>query len=173
MKLGVAIGYWGLGLSSDDQLAIVQEDIRTSGGGRLAAIDAEVSRLEESANKQRNRFEDYAAAAVELGLNAPEDRVLFDANRARLGEVEGNLASKAAKLQEQRTALHSELKELAARRDDLDAEREQRDRDQLEVGQAKRDADDRQAEGDAGDQMAERQFPAEQDHPDDVANQGA
>ncbi|XAZ32277.1 ATP-binding protein [Paenarthrobacter ureafaciens] len=104
------------------ELAIVQEDIRTSGGGRLAAIDAEVSRLEESAKKQRNRFEDYAAAAVELGLNAPEDRVLFDANRSRLGEVEGNLASKAAKLQEQRTALHSELKELAARRDDLDAE---------------------------------------------------
>ena len=25
MKLGVAIGYWGLGLSSDDQLALVQE----------------------------------------------------------------------------------------------------------------------------------------------------
>src|ERR1700754_4033793 len=30
MKLGVAIGYWGLGLTSEDQLAIVQEAERLS-----------------------------------------------------------------------------------------------------------------------------------------------
>ena len=29
MKLGVAIGYWGLGLSSEDQLAIVQDASRS------------------------------------------------------------------------------------------------------------------------------------------------
>ncbi|BCW51109.1 SbcC/MukB-like Walker B domain-containing protein [Arthrobacter sp. StoSoilB13] len=104
------------------ELAIVQEDIRTSGGGRLAAIDAEVAQLEETAQTQRKRFEQYSAAAVELGLNAPEDRVLFDANRARLGEVEQSLAVRAAELQERRTAFHSELNELAARRENIDAE---------------------------------------------------
>lgn len=104
------------------ELAIVQEDIRTSGGGRLAAIDSEVAQLEEALQSQRKRFEQYTSAAVELGLNTPEDRVLFDANRQRLSQVEQDLATQAVELQDRRTALHSELRELAARREDLDAE---------------------------------------------------
>ena len=104
------------------ELLIVQEDIRTSGGGRLAAIEADVSRLNEVSLAQRKRFEQYLAAAVELGLNAPEDRVLFDANRARLGEVEQELAVKTAEWQDRRTALHAELRELLSQREDLDAE---------------------------------------------------
>ncbi len=104
------------------ELATIQEDIRTSGGGRLPAIDAEVAQLDEAARTQRNRFEQYSAAVVELGLNVPEDRVLFDSNRARLSDVEGNLAAKAAELQDRRTDLDAELRQLAGRRDDIDAE---------------------------------------------------
>src|ERR1700728_2588892 len=58
-------------------------------------------------------------------------------------------------------------------RDDLDAEREQRDRNDLEVRQPERDADDRQAQGHAGHQMPDREPPAEQHDPDDVADHGA
>src|ERR1022692_1959563 len=56
---------------------------------------------------------------------------------------------------------------------DPHAERQQRDRDQLEAGQAERDADDRDAQRDAGDQVTEGKLPAEQDDPDDVADQRA
>src|SRR5215813_14337243 len=55
---------------------------------------------------------------------------------------------------------------------DPHAERNQRDGDDLETGDAERDADDRQAEERAGHQVAERQPPPEQDDPDDVAHQG-
>src|SRR6202000_891990 len=56
---------------------------------------------------------------------------------------------------------------------DVDAERNQADRDELEVAQAERDADDRQAEQDAGDQVADGQPPAEQDDPDHVTDERA
>lgn len=87
------------------ELSAVQEDIRTNGGGRLAAIDAEVARLNDQARTQRQRFETYAAAAKDLGLRPPEDRVLFDGNRARLGEVEAQLGAQSDELQESRTGL--------------------------------------------------------------------
>jgi uncharacterized protein YPO0396 len=70
------------------ELSAVQEDIRTNGGGRLAAIDADIARLAVESRTQRQRFDTYAEAAKDLGLRPPEDRVLFDSNRARLGEVE-------------------------------------------------------------------------------------
>ena len=57
--------------------------------------------------------------------------------------------------------------------DDLAPERRQRDRDQLEVRQAERDPDDRDAHRDAGDQVPEREPPAGEDDPDDVADQRA
>ena len=47
---------------------------------------------------------------------------------------------------------------------DADPERHQRYRDDLEVGDRERDADDRQAEQDARDQMSERELPAEEDY---------
>jgi uncharacterized protein YPO0396 len=87
------------------ELSAVQEDIRTNGGGRLAAIDADVARLTVEFRAQRQRFDTYAAAAKDLGLRPPEDRVLFDGNRARLEEVETNLSTQSDELQESRTQL--------------------------------------------------------------------
>ena len=52
------------------------------------------------------------------------------------------------------------------------AEGQQGDRDQLEVGDAQRDADDRDAQGDAGDDVAEGQPPAGEDQPQHVADAG-
>ncbi len=104
------------------ELSVVQEDIRTNGGGRLAAIDADIARLEEESRSQRKRFEQYSVAAVELGLRMPEDRVLFDANRARLGEVEHELVAESSALQERRTGLTLERSELRSRKADIDAE---------------------------------------------------
>jgi putative Mg2+ transporter-C (MgtC) family protein len=56
---------------------------------------------------------------------------------------------------------------------ELDAERHQRDRDQLEVGQSQRDPDDRQAEHDTAGQVPEREPPADQDDPQDVPDHRA
>jgi uncharacterized protein YPO0396 len=98
-------------------LAAVEEDIRTNGGGRLAAIDADLAALAAKSAEQRHRFESYAAAAAELDLQVPEDRVLFDANRARLADVEQDLAARAKGLQDERTTLsitQSELSTAAA-----------------------------------------------------------
>src|SRR5215831_3103011 len=61
---------------------------------------------------------------------------------------------------------------LLAGGDDAHAERNQRDGDDLEAGDAERYADDRQAEERAGHQVPERQPPPEQDDPDDVAHHG-
>src|SRR5690606_23871315 len=49
---------------------------------------------------------------------------------------------------------------------DLAAERDQRDGDQLEVGDPERDADDREAQQDAGDQVPEGEPPSRDDDPD-------
>ncbi|GGI86456.1 ATP-binding protein [Pseudarthrobacter scleromae] len=103
-------------------LSAVAEDIRSNGGGRLAAIDAEIARLEREAAVQRTRYQAYAAAAAELGLRAPEDRVLFDANRDGLGAVESGLAEQNRDLQEQRTELTMTRTVQTARAADLTAE---------------------------------------------------
>lgn len=103
------------------ELQAVQEDIRTNGGGRLAAIDAEIARLADDARIQRQRFDTYTEAAKDLGLRPPEDRVLFDANRARLGDVEQQLTKQSDELQDDRTKLtitrtghNARLTEIAA-----------------------------------------------------------
>ncbi|WP_056332656.1 ATP-binding protein [Arthrobacter sp. Soil764] len=103
-------------------LAGVEEDIRTNGGGRLAAIDADLAALAAKSSQQRQRFEAYSAAAAELGLQAPEDRVVFDANRARLAEVEQGLAGRSDALQEDRTALSIQESELRAKAAEIAAE---------------------------------------------------
>ncbi|WP_255767646.1 ATP-binding protein [Pseudarthrobacter sulfonivorans] len=103
-------------------LAGVEEDIRTNGGGRLAAIDADLARLAAESAAQRQRFEDYAAAASELGLQAPEDRILFDANRARLAEVEAELGRASDELQDQRTELTMTRTVLTNQAADITAE---------------------------------------------------
>ncbi|MGY2743394.1 ATP-binding protein [Pseudarthrobacter sp. O4] len=103
-------------------LSAVKEDIRSNGGGRLAAIDAEATRLAEESRTQRARFENYTSAAAGLGLQVPEDRVLFDANRARLAEVEAELGENSRGLQESRTALTIERTTLTERAAEIGAE---------------------------------------------------
>ncbi|WP_285244696.1 ATP-binding protein [Pseudarthrobacter sp. fls2-241-R2A-127] len=103
-------------------LAGVEEDIRTNGGGRLTAIDAELAALAVKSAEQRQRFEAYSDAAAELGLQAPEDRVLFDANRARLAGVEQELADRSNALHEERTTLSIKQTELNSRSAEIKAE---------------------------------------------------
>ncbi|MEV7571542.1 ATP-binding protein [Pseudarthrobacter sp. NPDC089323] len=103
-------------------LAGVEEDIRTNGGGRLAAIDAELAALAVKSAEQRQRFEAYSDAAAELGLQTPEDRVLFDANRARLVTVEQELADRSEALHEERTTLSIKQTELTSRSAEIKAE---------------------------------------------------
>ncbi|UKA76486.1 ATP-binding protein [Arthrobacter sp. FW306-07-I] len=103
-------------------LAGVDEDIRTNGGGRLAAIDAELAALAAKSAEQRQRFEAYSDAAAELGLQAPEDRVLFDANRARLATVEQELADRSNVLHEERTTLSIRQAELTSKSAEIKAE---------------------------------------------------
>jgi uncharacterized protein YPO0396 len=103
-------------------LAAVKEDIRSNGGGRLAAIEAEAARLGEESRSQRVRFEKYAEAAADLGLQAPADRVQFDANRARLAEVEKELAATANDAQDSRTELSMTRTVLNGRAADIAAE---------------------------------------------------
>ncbi|WP_211876841.1 ATP-binding protein [Pseudarthrobacter albicanus] len=103
-------------------LSAVKEDIRSNGGGRLAAIDAEATRLAEESRTQRARFENYTEAAAGLGLQVPEDKVLFDANRARLAEVEAELGENSRGLQESRTALTIERTTLTERAAEIGAE---------------------------------------------------
>ncbi|MGX1161993.1 uncharacterized protein YPO0396 [Arthrobacter sp. SLBN-100] len=103
-------------------LAGLEEDIRTNGGGRLTAIDAELSALEAKSAEQRQRFEAYSSAAADLGLQIPEDRVLFDANRARLTEVEHDLARRSEALQEDRTAVSIQQSGRKAKAADIAAE---------------------------------------------------
>lgn len=104
------------------ELSAIQEDIRTNGGGRLAAIDADVARLTDQSRTQRQRFETYGAAAKDLGLRPPEDRVLFDANRARLGEVESQLGAQSDELQDGRTRWAITRTEQTARLTEIGAE---------------------------------------------------
>lgn len=104
------------------ELSAVQEDIRTNGGGRIAAIDADLTRLTEESRAQRTRFDNYAAAAAGLGLRTPEDRVLYDSNRSRLAEVEAALGAQSDQLQERRTELGMERKSLTERDSGIRAE---------------------------------------------------
>src|SRR4051812_48133270 len=54
--------------------------------------------------------------------------------------------------------------------DDLASEGRQRHGNELEVRQAERDADDRDAHQDTGDDVADREPPAREQKPDDVAD---
>ena len=46
------------------QLSAVQEDIRTNGGGRLAAIDIDIGRLQAESDKQRGPFRDLLRRSI-------------------------------------------------------------------------------------------------------------
>ena len=114
-------------------LAGVEEDIRTNGGGRLAAIDAELAALAAKSAEQKQRFEAYSAAAGDLGLQAPEDRVLFDSNRARLARVEQDLAARSEALSMQLAGLETRSGELKAELTSLQARRNLIPLPQLEI----------------------------------------
>ncbi len=103
-------------------LAGVEEDIRTNGGGRVTAIDAELAALADKSAEQKQRFEAYSAAAADLGLQAPEDRVLFDANRAGLAGVEQDLAARSEVLHGERTTLSIQQAGLNTRSAEIRAE---------------------------------------------------
>ncbi|MCQ9162728.1 ATP-binding protein [Arthrobacter sp. STN4] len=87
------------------ELADLRDDIRNSGGGRIAAIDGELARLAIESGAQRERYKSYSEAATVLGLFEPEDQVVFDANAAALPGVEKHLGEANTQLQGQRTAL--------------------------------------------------------------------
>src|SRR3984885_5678950 len=54
-----------------------------------------------------------------------------------------------------------------------DPQRQEGDADDLEAGEAQRDADDRGAQQDSGHEVADRKLPAEKYDPDDIADHGA
>ena len=60
MKLGVHIGYWGLGLTSEDQLAIVQEAERLGYDSRLGRGGLRVGRRDDPRVARRADVDDQA-----------------------------------------------------------------------------------------------------------------
>ncbi|MDQ6754598.1 MAG: ATP-dependent exonuclease SbcCD, C subunit-like protein [Actinomycetota bacterium] len=104
------------------ELAGLREDIRTHGGGRIAGIEAEITRLTGESRTQRARFDGYAAAAESLGLRTPEDRVVFDANTAALAGVEEELAGRGDGLQGRRTEADRQRAEAQEQSGELRAE---------------------------------------------------
>ena len=104
------------------ELADLRDDIRNSGGGRIAAIEAELARLSIEQGARRERFTTYSEAATVLGLFEPEDQVVFDANAAALPGVEKHLVEANAGLQEQRTALDRQRSEASEQAGELKEE---------------------------------------------------
>lgn len=109
-------------IAVERELAQIREDLRTQGGGRLAAIDAEVVDLRGRSERQRAKRALYAQGAEGLGLADPEDRVGFDGNAAKLEGVERGLDERAAALHEQRAQLASRLQEAETQRAELEEE---------------------------------------------------
>ncbi|MGO4384669.1 ATP-binding protein [Specibacter sp. RAF43] len=95
------------------ELADLRDDIRNSGGGRIAAIEADLARLANESAAQRTSYESYSQAATDLGLFEPADQVVFDANAAALPGVEKELAADNVALQGRRTALDRQRSEAA------------------------------------------------------------
>ena len=60
MKLGVHIGYWGLGLTREDQLAIVQEAERLGYDSRLGGRGLRLGRGDDPRLARRADDEDPA-----------------------------------------------------------------------------------------------------------------
>ncbi|PYI69585.1 ATP-dependent exonuclease SbcCD, C subunit-like protein [Arthrobacter livingstonensis] len=95
------------------ELADLRDDIRNSGGGRIAAIEGELARLAIESGAQRERYTSYSESATVLGLFDPENQVAFDANAAALPGVEKRLAEANTELQGQRTALDRQRSEAS------------------------------------------------------------
>jgi uncharacterized protein YPO0396 len=106
-------------LAVERELTQIRDDLRTQGGGRLAAIDAEIIDLRAASERQKAKRAAFAAAAEALGLADPEDRVTFDAAMGRLDDVERSLGERAAALQDERAQLAAEGKDAQAHRTEL------------------------------------------------------
>ncbi|MDQ6741175.1 MAG: ATP-dependent exonuclease SbcCD, C subunit-like protein, partial [Actinomycetota bacterium] len=76
-------------------------------------IEGELARMAIESGAQKERYNSYTEAATVLGLFAPDDQVVFDANAAALPGVEKQLAADNAELQGKRTALDRQRSEAA------------------------------------------------------------
>jgi MFS family permease len=108
-------------------------------------------------------------------IGAPLLGWLADVTSARAPLIIGGLVSLMAGavggLVLRRRGLGTAVGEGLVAGDDLASERHDADRDQLEVRPCERDADDGDGQRDAGDEVAEREPPAGQDEPEDVADE--
>ena len=109
-------------LAVEQELAQIREDLRTQGGGRIAAIDAEVTNLNDVMERQKAKRAAYAEAAEGLGLPDPADRVGFDDNAGRLDAVERGMQERTDELNQEHARLLAERNEAEDRRIELDAD---------------------------------------------------
>ncbi|WP_369046809.1 ATP-binding protein [Sinomonas sp. P10A9] len=107
-------------LAIERELVQIREDLRTQGGGRLAAIDAEILDLRGTLARQKDRGAVYAAAAERLGLVDPDERVAFDHNATALEGVERGLRERSEALNDERAQLTADRNEVRARRAELE-----------------------------------------------------
>lgn len=109
-------------LAVDRELAQIREDLRTHGGGRLAALDAAILDARAAQARQKDKGAVYAAAAGRLGLVDPDERVAFDHNAGLLEGVERGLRERADALNTQLARLTAERGDAAARAQELTEE---------------------------------------------------
>ncbi len=83
--------------TSEDQLATIREDIRSQGGGRLAAIEGEIRTARVAQDSQKERAASYARSAQLLGLAEVRDQIDFDANVAALPEATARLGQESTR----------------------------------------------------------------------------
>lgn len=100
--------------TAQEQLAVIRDDIRTQGGGRLAAIDSEIHAARTEQERQKSKAASYAASAALLELADVRDQVGFDANVAALPATTKRLEQASAQLQQEHAILLGQEAEVAA-----------------------------------------------------------
>ena len=103
----------GQGATAAEQLATIREDIRIQGGGRLAAIDAEIHASRAQLERQKAKADFYAGSAALLKLVPVRDQVDFDANVAALPRATARLAQETATLNRDHGMLLGQSREAA------------------------------------------------------------
>ena len=99
--------------TAQEQLAVIREDIRTQGGGRLAAIDSEILAARTEQERQKTKAAGYGASAALLDLAEVRDQVDFDANVAALPATTARLAEETAALNQDHGELLGQVREAA------------------------------------------------------------
>ncbi|MGB9036540.1 MAG: ATP-binding protein [Paeniglutamicibacter sp.] len=100
--------------TAQEQLAVVRDDIRTQGGGRLAAIDSEIHAARAEQERQKTKAASYGASAALLELAEVRDQVDFDANVAALPATTKRLEEENARHQQEHALLLGQEQEYAA-----------------------------------------------------------